>query len=100
MAWGRRCEIGCESWPDEAIYDPCPTCGQKTTRYRNLTPLPADEARSILLHEQFERYYERRCHRLGIPVEGPLPERKSTSLAVVPAGPKKPSGGAARAQSA
>ena len=99
MAWGRRCSIGCETWPDEPVYDPCPTCGEKTTRYKNLTPLPADEAQSILLHAQFERYYERRCARLGIPVEGPLPERKSASLAVVHR-PGRPSGGGARAQSA
>jgi hypothetical protein len=99
MAWGRRCELGCESWPDKAIYNPCPTCGEQTTRYKNLTPLPDDEAQSILSHVQFERYYEKRCARRGVPVEGPLPERKSTSLAVVHR-PARPSGGGARAQSA
>jgi hypothetical protein len=95
MAWGRRCEIGCESWPDEAEYSKCPQCGEETKRWKNLHPLNADEARSIRLHAEFERYYARRCHLRGVPVEGPLPESKSTSLAVVTR-PARPSGGGAQ----
>jgi hypothetical protein len=74
MAWGRRCDIGCESWPDEVLYKTCPECGQPTERFSNLRPLDSDEALSILLHKQFETYYERRCARLGIPADGPLPD--------------------------
>jgi hypothetical protein len=50
MAWGRRCEIGCETWPDESTYTTCPSCGEKTTRYSNLSPLDAAEARSLRVH--------------------------------------------------
>lgn len=72
VAAGRRCDIGCESWPDKAIYQTCPVCGEKTTRYSNLTPLPDDEAERVLLMKQFDRYYERWCAQRGQPVEGPL----------------------------
>lgn len=71
---GRRCSLCCESWPDEPIYTKCPQCGETTERFNNLVPMDPDEARSILLHEQFKAYYERRCARRGIPAEGPLPE--------------------------
>ena len=74
MALGRRCDLGCESWPDEALYTRCPRCGNPTERFTNLSPLDSDEAASILSHIEFDRYYERRCARLGIPVNGPLPE--------------------------
>jgi hypothetical protein len=100
MAWGRRCENGCGSWPDDTAYAKCPKCDEPAKRYSNLTPLDDDEARSIRLHIAFDEFYEKRCARLGIPVEGPIPERKSTSLAVVSRPPQGRSGGGARAQSA
>lgn len=93
MAWGRRCELGCESWPDEALYAQCPECGEPTKRFRNLDPIAPDEAQSRLLHIQFEKFYERRCKLLGIPVDGPLPERHG-SLHQRPRG-GGPHGGAA-----
>lgn len=99
MALGRRCSIGCETWPDQVIYSCCPTCGEETKRYKNVTPLSEEEAQSILSHIEFERYYAKRCVRLGIPVDGPLPERQSESLAVVHR-PSRASGGGAHAQSA
>lgn len=71
---GRRCGICCESWPDEPIYSKCPQCGEQTKRFNNLEPMPSAEAKSILLHKQFETYYERRCARRGMPADGPLPE--------------------------
>lgn len=74
MAIGRRCAIGCESWPDEPIFVKCPICGETTKRCRGLTPLPNDEAQSILLHSEFETYYVRYCAKRGQPVEGPLPD--------------------------
>lgn len=70
---GRRCDMGCETWPDKTLYTKCPKCGEKTTRYRDVYPLPEDEAKAILLDEQFKLYYEKRCAKLGIPADGPLP---------------------------
>lgn len=59
---GRRCDIGCESWPDTAEYKVCPVCGEQTTCYSNLHPLDVDEARSKRLHIEFELYcYEKRA---------------------------------------
>lgn len=72
MAWGRRCDNGCESWPDHPLYETCPRCDEHTKRFSNLTPLDHDEAQSIYLHIAFEAYYEERCATLGVPVEGPL----------------------------
>lgn len=53
MAWGRRCDMGCESWPDDKKYEKCPVCGQETTRFSNLRPLDNSEA----AHAAFEAYY-------------------------------------------
>lgn len=53
MALGRRCEAGCESWPDDPRYKVCPICGEATKRYRNLSPLDKSEA----LHAEFEAFY-------------------------------------------
>lgn len=72
MAWGRRCELGCESWPDEPVFQKCPECGGPTKRWKNLDPIDHDEAESIAKHKAFERFYEDHCRRLGIPVAGPL----------------------------
>lgn len=70
MAWGRRCDLGCESWPDEDQYTVCPLCGDPAERFSNLEPLTPSEAK----HRRFEAYYEQHCHELGIPVDGPLHE--------------------------
>lgn len=72
MALGRRCAIGCETWPDEPLYSKCPTCGESTRRVRGVQPLPKDEAQSLLLHANFETYYERYCMKRGQTVDGPL----------------------------
>ncbi len=69
---GRRCDLGCESWPDELIYQKCPVCGEPTARYTNLNPVDPDEARSVIRHKAFERFYEVHCQKKGQPVEGPL----------------------------
>lgn len=74
MAFGRRCDLGCESWPDSDEYDYCAHCGEPTTRYRGLYPLDEDEARSEVAHAKFEAYYEKHCERKGISVDGPLVE--------------------------
>jgi len=74
MAWARRCDLGCEAWPDLHLYTRCLICGNDTIRQSDLEPLDEAEARAILLHLQFEIYYERRCRRLGIPVDGDLPD--------------------------
>ena len=54
---GRRCQIGCESWPDDDAYDMCPRCGEPTTRYTNLRPLDVFEAHAIASRLDFEDYY-------------------------------------------
>lgn len=66
---GRRCDMGCETWPDDDDYARCPQCGEPTTRYRDVHPLDADDARSKRLHIEFERFYAERCERRGVPVE-------------------------------
>lgn len=71
---GLRCDIGCESWPDMALFAKCPICGERTTRYTNLVPLPLDEAMSLYKHAEFEKHYEKHCAQRGITVEGPLPD--------------------------
>lgn len=75
MAWGRRCTMGCESWPDSNDYQRCPICLEETVRYANLFPLPADEARSMVNHMTFDVYYHERCEKIGLPPDGPLPWR-------------------------
>lgn len=72
MAFGRRCAIGCESWPDSDEYKVCPSCLEPTKRYRNLTPLTEDEGKFKKLHIEFEEYYERRCLDRGISANGPI----------------------------
>jgi transposase InsO family protein len=69
MALGRRCDNGCESWPDDERYERCPICRSKTTRYNNLRPLPQDEADA----REFEAFYERYCEKKEQPVNGGLP---------------------------
>lgn len=72
MAWGRRCDIGCESWPDDTAYKECPICGMETTRFSNLIPLDEAEAKAAKARVEFEAYYEKHCEDLGQEVEGPL----------------------------
>ena len=55
MAVGRRCDVGCESWPDSDNYKTCPVCGEETTRFSNLKPLTQPEANA----REFELFYER-----------------------------------------
>ncbi len=68
MAWGRRCDIGCESWPDSNKYARCPLCHEETTRYTNLKPISETVARELA----FEAYYEEHCAERGQAVDGPL----------------------------
>jgi hypothetical protein len=71
----RRCPIGCESWPNEPIFNVCATCGEATRYISNAEPtLSREEAVSRKLHFLFDRYYERICDKRGIPVDGPLDE--------------------------
>lgn len=74
MAWGRRCDLGCESWPDEVRYKHCIECGEPTTRFSNLNPIDPEEAKSRFRHSEFEKFYARRCARRGVAADGPLPE--------------------------
>ena len=70
--WGRRCELGCESWPDTLEFRKCLRCGGETTRFSNLSPLSMEEAQSALRHAKFDAYYKEHCNKLGIPASGPL----------------------------
>lgn len=74
MNIGRRCTLGCETWPDALLFRKCYVCGEDTRRVRGETvePLSDEEAMKIVLYHEFEKFYERRCRRLGVPVEGPL----------------------------
>ena len=80
MANGRRCDIGCESWPDKPLFSKCPICGLPTECFDNLEPLDMDEALRIKARAEFDLYYARRCEKLGIPVEGPLPREYEQAL--------------------
>lgn len=80
MAQGRRCDTGCESWPDDDSYKRCPMCGDRTSRYSNLRPLDADEARSLKLTLEFESMYAAYCKANGQTVDGPLPMPPEESL--------------------
>lgn len=78
---GRRCELGCESWPDSNEYAVCPRCGGETTRFSNLQPLSEAEARSIKRHIEFNAYYEHQhCLQRGISPSGPLPPEYEEQL--------------------
>lgn len=62
MAWARRCDLGCETWPDEPVYKKCAVCGESTKRFSNAREseiLTASEAARLM----FEDYYERRGQR-------------------------------------
>lgn len=72
MPWGRRCDLGCESWPDDDEYGTCPICDEPTTRFSNLRPLDADDAQSILAHRDFNDFYAAYCSARGQTVDGPL----------------------------
>lgn len=72
MARGRRCDLGCESWPDERQYERCPACGEKTTVFTNLTVLSKEAAQSFVNNAAFEAFYEARCIERGIATDGPL----------------------------
>lgn len=69
----RRCDMGCESWPDEPIFATCSHCGEPTRRISNGEPtITVEEAKVLKLYDLFDRFYERRCERLGIKADGPL----------------------------
>jgi hypothetical protein len=74
VAWGRRCDLGCESWPDDPKYKTCPACGEPAPRYHNLSPLTMTEAERFRKNALFEEFYETRCIARGISADGPLPD--------------------------
>lgn len=84
MSVGRRCALGCMTWPDILLFQRCYICGEETRRVRgdSVDPISDEEAMKIASYHEFEKFYERRCRRLGIPVEGPIPEpQKQLALA-------------------
>lgn len=82
--WGRRCALGCESWPDKLDFQKCLRCGEPTTRYSNLTVMPLDEAEALLHRARFNAYYARRCAERHIPVAGALPDWYEKQLEPLP----------------
>lgn len=66
---GRRCELGCVTWPDLPQYHECPICGEPTEAKPNFRPLDEDDAAALA----FEEYYKRRCEARGVSVEGDFP---------------------------
>lgn len=66
-----RCSTCSHYWPLEKEYKMCPECLEPCSTFRNATPMEDDEARSLKLHFDFDRYYEEREERLG-----PLEERE------------------------
>lgn len=70
----RRCSLACESWPNNPLFNTCPTCGEGTSLFFGAEPsITLEEAKRARLYALFEEYYARRCGDLGIPSEGPLP---------------------------
>lgn len=55
---GRRCAMGCETWPNTDDYLTCPKCGEPTRVGRDAVPLEPDVARGLLRQAQFERWLE------------------------------------------
>lgn len=94
--WGRRCDLGCESWPDHNDYGVCAVCGEETTRYSNLLPISDEDAEILKRQLDFEAYYENYCDRVSRPADGPLePTHKQHEKydALYPGGrPDRPSG--------
>lgn len=78
---GRRCEVGCETWPDDDQYERCPGCGKPTRRYRNMTPLDDSEARRAA----FEYFYVEWDKRPAVRLQE-TPEEKLRWEALYPGG--------------
>lgn len=57
-AAGRRCDLGCESYPDDVAYKTCLVCGEPTRRLNNAWPMPADEAHTKLMRAKFEQWLD------------------------------------------
>jgi hypothetical protein len=68
--WARRCDTGCETFPDDMEFKRCPICGEVTERFSNGRPIDMEEAMSIKNHATFEKIYEKHCKMLGQPYEG------------------------------
>jgi hypothetical protein len=80
MGLGRRCSLGCETWPNTEEYALCPQCGSPTSKFRGVEPLDEEEARSLKLHFEFEKFYEKWCRDREQPLEGPLEEPTEISI--------------------
>lgn len=58
MSIGRRCAMGCATWPDETTYLDCPICRKATKRYRGADPMTPKAALSAKKYADFDHYYE------------------------------------------
>lgn len=52
-----RCSICTIDWPLKKEFKRCPQCELTTTRFYNITPISSEEAESLKLHAEFERFY-------------------------------------------
>jgi hypothetical protein len=55
---GRRCKMGCSTWPDKSTYSLCPSCGEATFRFSGITPLTDEQASFVVKQLEFEDFYE------------------------------------------
>jgi len=61
---GRRCNVGCETWPDDDKYEYCPVCREPTKRFSNMTPLDESEARAAAFEAFYAEWDKRPAVRL------------------------------------
>lgn len=54
-----RCSMCALNFPDDKRFKKCLSCDEPTDRIGNVTPMPMEEAESMLKHKQFEEFYEK-----------------------------------------
>lgn len=54
-----RCSVCSVNWPATSDYLLCPECEAATTRFSNIRCIPIKKAKSLRLHAEFERFYEK-----------------------------------------
>lgn len=59
QTFGRRCAMGCATWPDDERFKVCPACGQSTVKYRGVTPMDEDEANRYAFEAFYKEWDER-----------------------------------------
>lgn len=83
MAYGRRCAMGCATWPDHDDYGSCAVCGEPTERLSEVKPLALEDAISFKRGLDFEAFYELWCAERGQTVDGPVIDDLEAAFRVV-----------------